>query len=129
MKFVFALLCSVVTASLFAADPAPAKQEAPQPSAEEQLAQLEQDREKTRDRLIAKRVSEIKADKRLAKIANEILRLNQELSDYLNTKPEIRALNMKLIRIEKKIRELRAEMEEQKKNAAAQPAGENKGAN
>lgn len=129
MKFVFALLCSLVTVTLFAADPAPAAAVSAQPSAEEQLAQLEQDRQKTRDQLIAKRVAEIKADKRLAKIANEILRLNQELADYLNTKPEIRALNMRLIRLDRKIRELKALMEEQKQAAPAQPAGENKGTN
>lgn len=129
MKFVFALLCSLVTVTLFAADPAPAAAASAQPSAEEQLAQLEQDRQKTRDQLIAKRVAEIKADKRLAKIANEILRLNQELADYLNTKPEIRALNMRLIRLDRKIRELKALMEEQKQAAPAQPAGENKGTN
>ncbi|MBQ7403650.1 MAG: hypothetical protein IJW05_09435 [Lentisphaeria bacterium] len=129
MKFVFALLCSLVTVTLFAADPAPAAAAPAQPSAEEQLAQLEQDRQKTRDQLIAKRVAEIKADKRLAKIANEILRLNQELADYLNTKPEIRALNMRLIRLDRKIRELKALMEEQKQAAPAQPAGENKGTN
>ena len=97
MKNIFSILCILSVLPLFAAGE----------DAAEQIKNLERERMQKQNQLIHQRVREIKSDKRLNKLAIEILKLNQELADYLNTKPEIRKLNMELIQIDKKLEELK----------------------
>ena len=95
MKQTFFLICAVLAVSVFAESPA-----------DEQLSRLEQEKNMVRNQLIAQRAKEIKADKRLEKLANQILKLNQELAEYLDTKPEIKKLNRNLQEINRRMKEL-----------------------
>ena len=92
MKHLLLLLCSVFVFSVFADS-----------AAEKRLETLLKEQEKTRQTLVDLRSKEIKNDKRLKKIADQILELNRELADHLNTKPEIRNANQKLLRLNREI--------------------------
>lgn len=109
MKHTVFLICAVLTASVFAGS-----------AVDEQISKLEQEKTIVRNQLIAQRAKEIKEDKRLEKLANEILRLNLELSEYLDTKPEIKKLNRKYQQINRSLKELR-----ETKTPAGDTAGTN----
>ena len=95
MKIITICLCSILAVSLYAGT-----------KSEERLAQLKLERETVTKQLIGQRANEIKKDKRLEKIAKEILKLNQELTEYLNAKPEIMKMNQKLLKIDSEIKEI-----------------------
>ena len=105
MKRLFFLACAVLSVSVFAGS-----------QVDEQIAKLEQEKNILRNQLIDQRAKEIKSDKRLDKIAKQILELNQELSEYLDTKPEIQKLSKRLSDVNRRLKELN-EMKVQPRNA------------
>lgn len=104
MKQLLLLLCSVFAFSVFA-----------DAAAEKRLETLMKEQEKTRQLLVDLRSKEIKNDKRLKKIADQILDLNRELAEYLNTKPEIRNANQKLLRLNREIEQKKEKISEKNK--------------
>ena len=107
MKYLIFLLCTVLSVSVFAS-----------PQLDEQIAELEREKNIIRNQLVDRRAKEIKLDRRLEKMAREIVKLNQELSEYLDTKPEIKKLNRKLQDVNDRLKELGA-MKTQIKNENA----------
>ena len=105
-KIVFSFLCAILAFTLTAED---------QIDLDKQLAELEKERARLQTLLIQQRRNAIRNDKYAAKLAREILTLNKQLSEYLNTKPDIEKLNRDLMKVERQIRELKKAQNEQKK--------------
>ena len=101
-KMTVALLCAVMTFSLFATEPETGKAEK-----EKQISELQAERKRVQLKLIKVRNAAILTDKRAAKLAKEILVLNRQLSDYLDTKDEVKELNRELGRIDRQIRTMK----------------------
>ena len=113
-KIVFTFLCATLAFILTAED---------QVDPVKQIAELEKERAKLQTILIQQRKNTIHSDKYAAKLAREILTLNQQLSEYLNTKRNINELNVKLTRLERQIKDLKQELKEQNsKKDQKQPA-------
>ena len=104
-KIVFSFLCALLAFTLTAED---------QVDLDKQIAELEKERARLQTQLIQQRRNAIHSDKYAAKLAKEILILNEQLSEYLNTKPSIRPLNRKLAVVERKIKDLKQEQIDQK---------------
>ena len=105
-KIVFSFLCAILAFTVAADD---------QADLNKQLSDLEKERSNVQAILIQKRRNAIRNDERAAKLAREILTLNKQLSEYLNTKPDIEKLNRDLMKVERQIRELKKAQNEQKK--------------
>ena len=104
-KIVFTFLCAILAFTLTAED---------QVDFDKQLAELEKERAKLQTLLIQQRRNAIHTDTYAAKLAREILTLNEQLSEYLNTKQNIRPLNQKLTVIDRKIKDLKQSQKNQK---------------
>ena len=112
-KMMLSLLCAVVAFPLVSVEP-----ETENPAAiEKKITQLEKNREQVQKTLIDRRRKEIIKDQYALGLANKILTLNQELSEFLNTKPEINKLNRDLLNIEKEISRLKAAQKKDSKKA------------
>lgn len=111
-KIAVTLFCSVMAFSIFAAEP-----KAENVDVEKKIIELQAERYKVRNTLIKKRRAAIRKDKYAAKLAREILVLNQELSEYLDTIQDIKELNRNLSSLDQKIRELEQIRSKQDKNA------------
>ena len=111
-KMVLSLLCAVMAVTLAAAETEKKEEKI---NVEKKLSELQTERLKVRDALIRQRRAEIRSDKYAAKMAKEILTLNQQLSEYLDTKPGVKKLNRELISIDRQIRELKKLQAEQEK--------------
>ena len=106
-KIVFSFLCAVLALTLSADEKA---------DLDKQLTELQNERARLETQLIRQRRDAIRKDKYAARLAREILTLNQQLSEYLNTKQDIRPMNQKLAKLDRMIRELKQRQNEQKKN-------------
>ena len=111
-KIAVSLLCAVMACSLFAAEP---EKEEEKVDYGKRIAELQAERGKLVEEMVRTRRGVIRYDKHAAKRAKEILTLNRQLSEYLNTKPEIRELNSDLGRIDRQLNNLRQRREEQLK--------------
>ena len=111
-KMMLSLLCAVMAFPLVSVEPEKEDQ-----AIEKKIAQLEEARVKVRKALIDQRRKEIIADKYAAKLAKEILTLNQELSEYLDTKPKVNRLNKDLQNIEKDLRSLKTHQASKKNDS------------
>ena len=96
MKHFILILCTIFTAAAFA-----------DAKTEQKLQQLQQEQEKIQKLLIDLRAKEIKNNKHCKDIAEEIIKLNNELSDLFGTKPEIQKNTNKLILIDQEIEALK----------------------
>ncbi|MBQ9770955.1 MAG: hypothetical protein IJW23_03925 [Lentisphaeria bacterium] len=105
-KIVLSLLCTMLAFTLAADEKA---------DLDKQLSDLQKERARIEAQLIQQRRSAIRKDKYAAKLAREILVLNQQLSEYLNTKPEIRPMNQNLAKLDRQIRELKQRINDLKK--------------
>lgn len=114
MKKIVLLLCAMLAFSLTAEEVR--KEEI---NVEKRLAELQAERTQTQKTLIQHRRKAIRADKYAAKLAREILTLNQQLSEYLDTKQDIKKLNQDLAKIDRQIKELKQIQAEQNKKANA----------
>ena len=104
-KIVFSFLCAILAFTLTAED---------QVDLDKQLAELEKERARLQTLLIQQRRNAIRNDKYAAKLAREILTLNQQLSEYLDTKQDIKPLNNKLADIDRQIKDLKQAQKDQK---------------
>ena len=104
-KIVFSFLCAILAFTLTAED---------QVDLDKQLAELEKERARLQTLLIQQRRNAIRNDKYAAKLAREILTLNQQLSEYLDTKQDIKPLNNKLADIDRQIKDLKQAQKNQK---------------
>ena len=110
-KIAASLLAAVMAVSLYAAEPESGKLDV-----DKRIAELQEERENVKNELIKKRRSAIRYDKYAAKLAKEILTLNRQLSEYLDTKAEIKELNSDLGRIDRQLRKMK-QMKSEKKDS------------
>ena len=110
-KIAVSLLAAVMAVSLFAAEP-----ESGNVNVDKRIAELQAERQDVQKELIKMRRNAIRYDKYAAKLAKEILTLNRQLSEYLDTKAEIKELNRDLGRIDRELRKMK-QMKSEKKDS------------
>ena len=110
-KIAVSLLADVMAVYLFAAEP-----ESGNVNVDKRIAELQAERQDVQKELIKMRRNAIRYDKYAAKLAKEILTLNRQLSEYLDTKAEIKELNSDLGRIDRELRKMK-QMKSEKKDS------------